>query len=147
LGVGRFPKQGTYTDYPTGDSDLTPQESLSRVESSYIRTPNAQTPKIALSRGCWRSGFAQKRAECTWHLDQGERVPRELCAGCRSPIMPGDDVLDLADDNRVHFDADYRCLLAWRDCWRSAARAHLTNRSLTCSKISTSTTSRPSPTR
>ena len=65
------------------------------------------------------------RDECRWHLDHGERVPRELCAGCRRPIASGDDVLDLADDNRVHFDADYRCLIAFGERWRSAARAAL----------------------
>jgi hypothetical protein len=65
------------------------------------------------------------RDECRWHFDHGERVPRALCAGCRHPIASGDEVLDLADDNRVHLDADYRCLIAFGERWRSAARAAL----------------------
>ena len=63
--------------------------------------------------------------EMRWHLDHGERVPRALCAGCRMPI--GDsEAMDLADDNRVHLDPDYRCLIAWGEAWRSAARRHST---------------------
>ena len=71
-----------------------------------------------------RASLALAKDECRWHLDHGERVPRALCAGCRRPFVPGDDVLDLADDNRVHFDAD--CLIAWGDRWRTAARTALT---------------------
>jgi len=70
-----------------------------------------------------RAGLALAKIACSGHLDHGERVPRALCAGCRSPIAPGDDFLALADDNRVHFDADYRCLIAWGERWRSAAGA------------------------
>jgi hypothetical protein len=51
-------------------------------------------------------------------------VPHQLCAGCRKPIDPADDeILDLADDNRVHIDTDHRCLIAWGRRWRAAAHA------------------------
>jgi hypothetical protein len=73
-----------------------------------------------------RARLAGTEDECRWHLERGERVPRALCAGCRRPFVPGDLALDeLADNNRVHFDADYRCLIAWGERWRSAARAAL----------------------
>jgi hypothetical protein len=63
------------------------------------------------------------RNEMRWHLAHGERVPRHLCAGCRQPIDTGQEVLDLADDNRVHLADGYRCLIAWGRRWRAAARA------------------------
>jgi hypothetical protein len=67
-------------------------------------------------------------AEMRRHLDHGERVPRHLCAGCRRPILPGDETLDLADDNRVHFphgEDGYDCLIRWGETWRNAARQAL----------------------
>jgi hypothetical protein len=50
-------------------------------------------------------------------------VPRDICAGCRRPILSGEETLELADDNRVHIDNDYQCLIAWGRRWRAAARA------------------------
>jgi hypothetical protein len=70
-----------------------------------------------------RASLALAKIECRWHLDHGERVPRAICAGCRQPIAPGDEILDLADDNGVHFAADYRCLIGWGERWRGVARA------------------------
>jgi hypothetical protein len=60
--------------------------------------------------------------EMRWHVDHGERVPRDLCAGCRRPIAAHQPALDLADDNRVHLDNDYRCLIRHGERWRRAAR-------------------------
>jgi hypothetical protein len=65
---------------------------------------------------------AKARREMRWHLDHGERVPRDLCAGCRRPITPGQRVLDLADDNRVHFADGYACLIRHGERWRRRAR-------------------------
>jgi hypothetical protein len=48
-----------------------------------------------------------------------------LCAGCRRPILPGDEILDLADDNRVHLADGYACLIRWGETWRKAARKAL----------------------
>jgi hypothetical protein len=69
-----------------------------------------------------RASLALAKLACRWHLDHGEGVPRALCAGCRAPI---DDAaaLDLADGNLVHFDPDYRCLIAFGERWRTTARA------------------------
>jgi hypothetical protein len=64
-------------------------------------------------------------AEMRRHLDHGERVPRHLCAGCRGSIRPGEEFLELADDNRVHFphgDDSYDCLIRHGERWRNAAR-------------------------
>jgi hypothetical protein len=68
--------------------------------------------------------------ETRWHLDHGERVPRDICAGCRRPIALGDEVLDLADDNWVHFKDGYECLIRHGQRWRRAAQeviAHFDN--------------------
>jgi hypothetical protein len=57
-----------------------------------------------------------------WHLDHGERVPRDLCAGCRRPITAHQLALDLADDNRVHFANGCDCLIQHGERWRRTAR-------------------------
>jgi hypothetical protein len=63
--------------------------------------------------------------ENRWHLKYGERVPRDLCAGCRRPIG-GTDVLDLIDGNRVHITASQDCLMRHGNRWRrNATRALL----------------------
>jgi hypothetical protein len=133
LGVGRSLQEDTYgKNSPT---ELTETESIP-IDSSRVVLPkiNAQRPKRPKSQNAAvvdvpaSPNFAQKRAECFWHLDHGERIPRNLCAGCRNPILPGDDSLDLADDNRVHFphgDDAYNCLIQWGQTWREAARKAL----------------------
>jgi hypothetical protein len=66
--------------------------------------------------------FRAAKREMRWHLEHGERVPRDQCAGCRMPL--GDAAaMDLADGNRVHLAADYACLIAWGEVWRAAAKA------------------------
>jgi len=64
--------------------------------------------------------LAWGEAEDRWHLQHGERVPRDRCAGCRRPI--GSAVaLDLADGNRVHHDHANICLTQHGDRWRAVA--------------------------
>jgi hypothetical protein len=58
--------------------------------------------------------------ENRWHLKHGERVPRDLCAGCRRPIG-STDVLDLIDGNRVHIAASQDCLIRHGNRWRANA--------------------------
>ena len=53
-----------------------------------------------------------------WHMEHGERVPRQLCAGCWRPI--GNQALELIDGCRVHSDG-YDCLIRWGERWRGAA--------------------------
>jgi hypothetical protein len=67
----------------------------------------------------------QTQLQDDWHLAHGERISRDLCAGCRRPIRPDDEILDLADDNRVHFphgDDSYTCLVQHGERWRKTAR-------------------------
>lgn len=55
-----------------------------------------------------------------WHVEHGERVSRDLCAGCRRPIGT-EKVLDLIDGNRVHTSDDNACLARHGERWRAAA--------------------------
>jgi hypothetical protein len=58
-----------------------------------------------------------------WHMARGERVSRELCAGCRRPIGHA-EALDMIDGNRVHL-AILDCLIRHGERWRRAATASL----------------------
>jgi hypothetical protein len=55
-----------------------------------------------------------------WHMEHGERVSRDLCAGCRRPIGTK-KALDLIDGNRVHIGEDNACLIRHGERWRAAA--------------------------
>jgi hypothetical protein len=66
--------------------------------------------------------FDRLRREMQWHLEHGERLGLVICAGCRRFFGPGEAALELADGNAVHLDS-YRCLIAWGEHWRAAARA------------------------
>jgi hypothetical protein len=70
--------------------------------------------------------LAWGQIESHWHMHYGERAPHWQCAGCREPIG-GLSALDLADGNRVHFDAAHglNCLLSFGDRWRAEAIAGL----------------------
>ena len=67
-------------------------------------------------------GMSRATSEMCWHLDYGERVSREICAGCRRSIKPGQKALDLADGNQVHLADGYECLIRHGERWRRAAR-------------------------
>ena len=64
--------------------------------------------------------------EHDWHMQHGERLPHWQCAGCREPIG-GLSSLELADGNRVHFDAAHGldCVLSFGDRWRAEATVGL----------------------
>jgi len=67
--------------------------------------------------------LAWRELENRWNLAHGERVLRELCAGCRRPIGT-EAALDLIDGNRVHDPEDNDCLIRHGERWRAtAARA------------------------
>jgi hypothetical protein len=59
-----------------------------------------------------------------WHMEHGERVSRDLWAGCRRPIEAA-TALDLIDGNRVHADDGNSCLIRHGERWRAAARRAL----------------------
>jgi len=74
--------------------------------------------------GRYTSAEAERLAwgelENKWHLRHGERVPHDLCAGCRKPIG-NTEALDLIDGNRVHRDHTNECLIQHANRWRAAA--------------------------
>ncbi len=78
-------------------------------------------PRLDAERLAW--GELENR----WNLAHGERVSRELCAGCRRPIGT-EAALDLIDGNRVHDrDRDGNdCLIRHGERWRAAATRALT---------------------
>jgi putative DNA primase/helicase len=71
-------------------------------------------------------GIAWGELQVRRHRVHGTRIPRWRCAGCGEPIG-GLPALDLADGNRVHFDAVHGldCLLSFGDRWRAEAIAGL----------------------
>jgi hypothetical protein len=54
------------------------------------------------------------------HLEHGERVPPDICAGCRRPIGSA-AALDLIDGGRVHHQGNNCCLNRHGERWRAAA--------------------------
>jgi hypothetical protein len=63
--------------------------------------------------------LAWREIEWRWHMAHGERVPPDLCAGCRRPIGMAKS-LDLIDGARLH-DSGYDCLIRHGERWRRAA--------------------------
>jgi hypothetical protein len=59
-------------------------------------------------------------AQLRWYAQHGERVPQDICAGCRRPIGAA-TALDLIDGNRVHLDSNTECLIRHGARWRAAA--------------------------
>jgi hypothetical protein len=83
-------------------------------ERAAIREFEGGYPRAEAERLAW--GNLENR----WHLQYGERVPRDLCAGCRKPIGNA-DALDLIDGNRVHLAGDRGCLIRHGHRWRAVA--------------------------
>jgi hypothetical protein len=81
-------------------------------------------PRAVAERLAWAE------IEARWHLELGERVPRELCAGCREPIDEA-KALDLIDGCRVHVRPDHNCLIRYGGRWRAAATRALMAMGLT----------------
>ena len=73
-------------------------------------------------------GHSRAEAECLawsemenrWHIEHGERVPPDICAGCRRPIGSA-AALDLIDGCRVHLTDDNACLIRHGERWRAMA--------------------------
>jgi hypothetical protein len=55
-----------------------------------------------------------------WHLEHSDRVPRDLCAGCRKALGAA-KALDLIDGNRVDLGDGNDCLVWHGSRWRAAA--------------------------
>jgi hypothetical protein len=73
------------------------------------RHPRGESDRLAWGEVQWR-----------WHKAYGERVSRDLCAGCRRPIGEA-EALDLIDWNRVHIADGHGCLIYHGERWRRAA--------------------------
>jgi hypothetical protein len=73
--------------------------------------------------------LAWAETENRWHMQRGERVPVDICAGCRRPISSA-ATLSLIDGNRVHDHPDNRCLTRHGERWRAAASKALTDMGL-----------------
>jgi hypothetical protein len=87
-------------------------------ERAVIREYDGGCSRAEAERLAW--GELQSR----WHIENGERVPRDLCAGCRKPIGNA-RALDLIDGNRVHLDDQNVCLIRHGNRWRAVARRAL----------------------
>jgi hypothetical protein len=83
-------------------------------ERAKHRESNGGHPRAEAERLAWRE------VQWRWHRACGERVSRDLCAGCRRPIGEA-EALDLIDGNRVHIADESDCLIRHGDRWRRAA--------------------------
>jgi hypothetical protein len=83
-------------------------------ERSAIRQYDGQYSRAEAEALAW--GEMQNR----WHAEHGERVSRDLCAGCRRAIGSA-QALDMIDGNRVHIGGGNDCLIRHGDRWRAAA--------------------------
>jgi hypothetical protein len=117
---------------------------------SLLSTPGwGEQEEVATDASLWIGRFEERNAhrhpvcpravaerlawaeiEARWHLERGERVPPELCAGCREPIGEA-KALDLIDGCRVHLRPDHNCLIRYGGRWRAAATRALVLMGLT----------------
>src|SRR5690349_17862625 len=117
-------------------------EILRAETSSTARcVESAETAARHTDQSWWRNLFAERAAHYElvgrrrrddaekvawgellnrWHVEQGERIPRDICAGCRRPIGT-DRALDLIDGNGVHLDDANNCLIRHGERWRTTA--------------------------
>jgi hypothetical protein len=64
--------------------------------------------------------LAWAELENRWHRMRGERVPPDICAGCRRRIGAA-GALVLSDGNRAHIDDAGECVTRHGERWRVAA--------------------------
>ncbi|MGC2411977.1 MAG: hypothetical protein WA459_04685 [Stellaceae bacterium] len=88
--------------------------SAEYVERAAIRQYDGGYPRAEAESLAWRE------LENRWNLAHGERVSRELCAGCRRTIGT-EAALDLIDGNRVHDRDGNECLIRHGERWRTTA--------------------------
>jgi hypothetical protein len=83
-------------------------------ERSAIRQYDGHYSRAEVEALAW--GEMQNR----WHAEHGERVSRDICAGCRRPIESA-TALALIDGSRVHLNDGNVCLIRHGKRWRAAA--------------------------
>jgi len=87
-------------------------------ERAAIRQYDGRHTRAEAERLAW--GELENR----WHMQYGERISRDMCAGCRGPI--GNSVaIDLIDGNRVHSVPTTTAFVQHGQRWRAAARRAL----------------------
>jgi hypothetical protein len=112
-GTGERAGPGFATTADASVSDPTIWSDLYK-ERAAIRQFDGGYPRDEAELLAWRE------VETRWHMAHGERVPRDLCAGCGHPIGEA-EALDVIDGNRVHDCADNGCLIRHVERWRRAA--------------------------
>jgi hypothetical protein len=121
----------------TAHREIAAVESTDTIESTSTKLTDRVTDNPARWHdffegrvGHWELGDRRPRAEAErlawaemqsrWQMEHCERVPREICAGCRRPIGTA-TALDLIDGSRVHLHDGNPCLIRHGKRWRAAA--------------------------
>jgi hypothetical protein len=94
-------------DVPANWLDLYEERSAIRQYDGHYSRTEAQA-------------LAWSEVQTRWHMEHGERVSCDSCAGCRRSIGT-EKTLDLIDGSRVHLDDGNSCLLRHGERWRAAA--------------------------
>lgn len=115
LAPGSMSQKSRMSQAPEGDELWSPERWREEFEErAAIRQYDGHYTRVEAERLAW--GGLENR----WHREHGERVPADVCAGCRRP-MGGRPALDVADGSRVHDTPDHACLIRFGKRWRSAA--------------------------
>jgi hypothetical protein len=104
-------------------SSLMSRSEMNYSDPGFWRELHEERVAVRQYNGGYRrdeaEGLAWGELQNRWHMTRGERVSRELCAGCRRPIGNA-EALDMIDGNRVHL-AILDCLIRHGERWRAAA--------------------------
>ncbi len=110
-------ERAVIVEHGGGSAPIAPHPAWWRdeyAERAAMRQYHGGYPRAEAELLAWRE------LENRWNLTHGERVSRELCAGCRRAIGT-EEALDLIDGNRVHDRAEHQCLIRHGERWRAAA--------------------------
>jgi hypothetical protein len=118
LGLSQSPKHATHGSvYGVRDGALEADPATWRDlydERSAIRQYDGHYSRAEAEALAW------SEVQTRWQMECGERVSRDLCAGCRRSIGT-EKALDLIDGTRVHLDDENACLIRHGKRWRTAA--------------------------
>ena len=121
--IGAFGNIGTqHSEGPGTDHGFSCQVESSEG-SQWLDMYEERAAHRQFSAGCSRAEadrFAWGEIVNRWHLQNGEKVSPDTCAGCWRPIG-ADAVLDLIDGCRVHNRAGHSCLIQYGRRWRLRA--------------------------
>lgn len=100
-------------------------------ERAAIREFDGRYTRAQAERLAW--GELENR----WHSEHGERIPLDVCAGCRQRIGRS-PALDVGDGTRVHDVPDHACLIQFGKRWRACATQALVEMGLKPPELSVS---------